>query len=303
MRRRFGRGRRNRGEEDSSRQAIDAGHWLGKLSADPGFDVSELVVVDPCPVPAESAVLGRGQDAAGGETVVAFSPRSGADALLAGLGFMQMQGSGETLRVVAPSWSSFARELLSKLRAQTFTLQATDLPSLREEAGSVLAEQPDLHYPLSAGHMAALVALDKESLLERCLEGLQGLAAKHGGSLQALAGRADLVLQAERVASLTVSAGALRLETLRPDRGQIALEDVGLASALGRLEGSLRKYLNDKQVRTGEGALRGALWRILARAADASTLRLWPPAGELQVLDLAGVDGDGRNFVATARER
>ncbi|MGE4652008.1 MAG: hypothetical protein AAEJ53_14065, partial [Myxococcota bacterium] len=201
MRRRFGRGRRNRDKEDSSRQAIDAGHWLGKLAAEPAFDVGELVAVDPTPVPAECAVLGRGQDAAGAETVVSFSPQSGADALLAGLGFMQMQGSGETLRVVAPSWSSFERALLSKLRAQAFTLRATDLPSFRDEAGSELAEKPDPDYPLPSGHMAALVALDKEALLERCLEGLQGLAAKHGGSLQSLAGRADLVLQAERVAS------------------------------------------------------------------------------------------------------
>lgn len=303
MRRRFGRGRRNRGREDSSREAIDAGHWLEKLSSEPGFDVSGLAVLDPSPVPAESAVLARGQDASGAEVVVAFSPRSGADALLAGLGFMQMQGGGGTLRVVAPSWSSFARELLSKLGAQAFTLQSTELPSLREEAGIALAETPDPHYPLPPGHMAALVAPEREQLLARCLQGLQGLAAKHGGSLQSWAGHVDLVLQAERVASLSVSAGALRLETLRPDRGQIPLEDASLASALDRLEGSLRKYLNDKQVRTGEGALRGALWRILARAADASTLRLWPPAGERQVLDLAGVDGEGRNFVATARER
>jgi len=301
MRRRFGRGRRGRGREDSGGQRIDVPHWLERLSADPGIQLTDLSAVDPSPIPDDCALIGRGQDPNANEVALSFSPRSGADALLAGLAYMQLQARRDPLVVAAPSWSSFARQLLSMQAPLSFTLRATELPGLQDPEGPGLAETTPRHTPLPPTHLAALLSRDLAPLLDRCLAGLSGLAAKHGGALQSWSGHVDLVLHAERLASLSVASGTLRLETHRPDRGQTQLDDAGLAAALDRLEGSIRKYANDKRIRSGEGALRGAVSRIFNQAVGATAVRLWPLSGERQVLDVAGIDGEGRNFVGATR--
>ena len=94
------------------------------------------------------------------------------------------------------------------------------------------------------------------------------------------------------------------LETLEPERSSAPLSAESIATAMDRLEGLLRKRLNDRRVREGEEGLRAQIAPLLASVARLRGMLIWPLAGsDPEVLDLAAVAEDGRCVVAAVRER
>ena len=159
--------------------------------------------------------------------------------------------------------------------------------------------------PLPAARVVdELPQSEGRELFLRAFAALEGLAAKHGGAVRGVESRVELVLLARCVAVLRPVDGKVRLETLLPERSSATLGRDGLAAAMDRLEGQLRKRLNDRRVR---GAEEGVRTQALARFAEVAGLRevvTWPLGGsDSEVLDLVGLDADGRPVVAAVRQR
>ena len=87
MRRRFGRGRMNRGQGEARGASIDAARWFDRIVAEGALPVSALTRVAEGEVPDGFAVLATGTTEEGGTLLVGFSPQSGGDAALATLAF------------------------------------------------------------------------------------------------------------------------------------------------------------------------------------------------------------------------
>src|SRR5262249_12593582 len=109
MRRRFGRGRRNRNEGEA-RGSIDAARWPERIAAT-GLVAGALEPVAAEDVPDTLAVL-YASDGESGRVLVAFSPTHGGDAALAALAVGQRWAASGGLAeaiALAPEWSGAAR--------------------------------------------------------------------------------------------------------------------------------------------------------------------------------------------------
>jgi hypothetical protein len=150
--------------------------------------------------------------------------------------------------------------------------------------------------------VAQLGAPADRELFERSSSILRGLAEKHGGQLRLHPGGIDLVLLACAVATLRVEPQGVVLEGGVPHRTRIELGRNGLAEAFDRVEGLIRKRLNDKKVRDSEESFRSRLLGILARLSSARSTLRWPSGSqEPDPVDFLAVDADGRPVVGAIR--
>jgi hypothetical protein len=305
MRRRFGRRRGGRSENENG-AALDAEQWLARLaeSGVTGPARFEAVALDG--VSPGAAVLGATPD---GDALLGFSPHDAGDALFGALALAQARaaeaGFGGTAFAVAPVWSDAARRRLGLLRALSYRVHALAASALADDPGAVEPAPASRDLAVAPEPIAASIERgDERALFGRALVGLQGLAAKHGGSVRGVGRRAELVLFARRAACIEAGEAGLRLLIDPPDRVQLDLTPDTLASALDRLEGSLRRQLSDRRVRTSEEGQRASLLRVLERAAALRRAVLWPSTGsEPSRIDWAGVGTSGDAVVAAARER
>jgi hypothetical protein len=305
MRRRFGRGRRNDSDGEGRSAPIDAAQAIERVLAARVTDAERLEPFALDGVPATFAVLGVGTNPAGRPIALGFAPDRGANAALAVLALAaHRRNAGEpeaTLFAVAPDWSGADRRRLALL-APRFPLAAVAASGLAN-GGVRIAPEP--REPAICDPSLLVGRLDRSPDREafgRALAGLEGLAAKHTGAVRGSGDRAELVLLARRTAALIAEPGAVRLEVYEPDRANLPLSSPdALATALDRLEGLLRKLLNDRKIRTAEPGLRAALQPVLERAAELVSSARWPVGGE--AIDSVGLDAAGRTVIAAAREK
>ena len=104
MMKRFSRRRRSGG--DKSKGANGATEWLPKLVEAGIVDTTSLEAWTECGIPSTIATIGRGTRGDGTDVIVAFSARSGSEALLAGLSATAMASEKKpftgALLLVAP---------------------------------------------------------------------------------------------------------------------------------------------------------------------------------------------------------
>jgi hypothetical protein len=288
---------------------MDAGHWLGRLQEAGVVSARSLEPLTLEGVAGWQVVLGRGERDDGRPLVVAFAPRSGADAVLAALAAgaaCSAEGSFQNgvALAVTPVWGTLARRRLALAAPRSFAFEVRAAPALSENGEAGPDPEPVEGRPALAPEQVVAQLADPalRELFARASAGLAGLAAKHAGALRGAGSQLELVLLARRSAVLRADDGGVVLETLQPARSSDRLHDAGLADALDRLEGQLRKRLNDRAVREGEDGLRARALREVAAGAGLRVVAPWPlSGGELEVLDFLGVDADGRPVAVAIR--
>ncbi|MEE8507484.1 MAG: hypothetical protein V3T07_00340 [Myxococcota bacterium] len=306
MRRRFGRSRR-RGTGDGG-TSVDAQRGLERIVEAGLVPVEALEPANREDIPAEFAILGTG----GSEDqpmVVGFAVADGGNAALATLALAQQladqNGFGGLALAVAPQWSIAARRRLALVGDVPFQFRAV--------AASALADGDNLVEP-EAGAEPPVVAAEQVAerfdstgepgLFGRARAAFEGLAAKHGGAVRGYGNGVELVLLARCVAVLRDDEGGGVMETRLPDRSSARLSSSGLATAMDRLEGALRKRLNDRRVRSSEEGLRAQLAIKLAGIDGLESTRLWPLGGsDVDVIDLVGIDSERRPVVGAVRSQ
>jgi len=312
MRRRFGRGRRNQSGK-SKTPAIDVARCFERMTAERIVAAESLTPVPIDEIPEHFAAVAEGESEEGDRLVVAFAPRHGGDAALAALAHAKSLAAdagfdGEVF-AVCPQWTIAARQRLAMLATQEIDLRALGASSLAEGDNAVEV-LPDLApASLPARRVVDRVEGGLRDLFARALAALEGLAAKHGGAVRGVGSGIELVLVAQRVASIRVegapaSESYLVLETAQPDKLTERLGAANLAVAMDRLEGNLRKRLNDRRIRGSEESLRAQLIGALIDAERIRESARWPLAGsETEVIDFIGVAADGSVAVGAVRSK
>lgn len=299
MRGRFGRRRRR---EEGASASIDPS-WLERVAASGPEPLNGLERLSWEDVPDSFALVGAGATADGRRVLVAVSPRSGGDALLAVLVAAARDASREAgVAAFSPSWDAASRRRLGWVTGMRAPIRAILLPH-----GAGVAEvgsEPQSPLLVSPAQVAAGVSSPgARTLLRRVARALAGLAAKHGGATRSAGGGLELVILARAVAALRAEGDRVVLETLLPGRSTAVLTEDSLADALDRLEGLVRKRLNERDVREGEEGMRGRLLGPLAGAAGLRDAVRWPGGQALQAIDLAAVAADGTPTLGAVRER
>ena len=312
MRRRYGRGRKtNSGKSKSA--PIDAARCFERITAEKIVAAKSLSPITSDEIPEHFAAVAVGESERGGRLVVAFAPRNGGDAALAGLAYAKSLAAdgefdGEVI-AVCPQWSIAARQRLGILSPQGLNFRALAASSLADGDRSVEVLPADAVSRVPARRVADRVEGALRDLFLRALAALEGLAAKHGGAVRGTGSSVELVLLARRVASIRVeelpeAESHLVLETLQPEKATERLDSRNLAVAMDRLEGSLRKRLNDRRVRGSEEGLRAQLVGSLIEAEGIRESALWPLAGsEPEIVDLIGIGAGGTAVVAALRSK
>jgi hypothetical protein len=305
MRRRFGRRRGGR-DRDSGDTPLDPGTWLARIAESGIAGAADFAALTLEGVAPGSVVLGA---SGSGDVLLGFSPRDAGDALFGALALAQSRaaesGFTGTAIALAPAWSDAARRRLGLLRALPYGVRALAASQLAEDPGAVEPASVEREPAVAPEQIiASLERPDDRALFARSVAALQGLAAKHGGSVRGVGRRVELVLFARRAACVDAGDGALRLLVDAPDRAVLELSADALATLMDRLEGSLRKQLGDRKIRASEEGQRATLLRILERAAGLRRSVPWPFTGqEPSRLDLAGVGPAGEAVVAATRDR
>jgi hypothetical protein len=310
MRRRFGRGRRGRGTSDSRHASIDAARAFEGIIAAGIVEADSLEPAGADDVAANFAAVGVAE-CDSGKVVVGYAPRNAGDAVLATVAVAQRLVAEEGFRgkavAVAPQWSAAARRRLAALKPAScpFTFQAVANASLGDDDGVVEPDPGDVPALVPTDQIAAgLARAEDRELLHRASASFEGLAAKHGGAVRGLDSTIELVLLARRMAAIHAGEGGVRLEVLQEERSTTPLTADDLATAMDRLEGLLRKRLNDRHVRSGEDGLRAQLVSSLAKVAGVRNARFWPIGGsDSEVVDLVGVHDDGQPVVGAIRKQ
>lgn len=308
MRHPFGRGRRQSSAPQPGIPAIDAANWFARIQASGALGVESIEALASDDIPAHFAVLGRAQRPEGRSLLIGFSPQHGGDAALAAIAHARRLAAenafdGEIV-ALAPQWSIAARRRLAWLGQGEQPFRALSISTLGESAAQVLPEPPDPLVGLPIQRLADRIA-DPElrELYQRASRGLEGLAAKHGGSVRAAPGGLELVILARRVALLRSEDARVLLETLQPERSTQELRSADLGAALDRFEGQLRKRLNDRRVLEGEEGRRNGAARALIEKLGLRYPQLWPLGGsDTEWIDLVGLDAEGRPVLVAVRE-
>jgi len=267
MRRRFGRGRKNVSTKAKS-APIDAARCFETIVNEKVVNAAALDPVAMDEIPDHFAAVAVGERDGGGKLVVAYAPRHGGDAALAGLAYAQSLAGedgfqGEVV-AVCPQWSIAARRRLGILAAPGFEFRAVAASALADGANAVEAPAAEMLMGATPGQLADGLQGAPRGLFLRALAALEGLAAKHGGAVRVVGTAVELVLLAGPVALIRAEgepSGESRvlLETFFPEKTSEVLDEGDLALALDRLEGSLRKRLNDRRVKSSEEAMRAGL--------------------------------------------
>ncbi len=308
MRRRFGR-RRQGGGPDETRSPLDVARTLEQLESSGAIGLRGLAPLEVEGLPPGLAAVGTGTDEAGERVLVTFAPRDAGDALLAALAAASVGPDGEpftgNVLVVAPAWSILARRRLALVGETPFSLRAVEVSELGDGDDAVQPEPLDEAPWLSRQQLAAHLSLVAErDLAERAMQGLSGLAAKHDGTIRTHGRSLELVLVARRVAAVRIDDDGVLLDTIQPQRRSERLSAEGLGEALDRLEGGLRKRLNDRDVREGEDGLRARSIPALGSLLSLRAVTPWPRGGsDVDAVDLVGVDPDGHPVLAVIRDR
>lgn len=310
MRRRFGRGHRGKGAGEAKAAPIDAAKAFEKLAA-AGIVTADSFEAAGAGEIAEGFVAVGTAERDGQKAVIGFAPRNAGDVALATIAVAQRLAADEGFAgeavAVAPQWSASARRRLAAIDTASlpFRFRALAETSLDDGDGSISA---DSGRPVSVMRVSQIAAglpraVDRELFL-RAAASLEGLAAKHGGAVRGVDSSLELVLVARRVAAVHAAEEGVRLEILEDERSNQALTVADLATAMDRLEGLLRKRLNDRRVKGGEEGLRAQLASALSEMAGVRHARLWPIGGsETEVVDVVGVHDDGRPIVGAIREK
>ena len=306
--RRFSRKRRS-GKTSSEERPLDAQHWITQLKESGTIDDLEWTALAHADVPPAYAVVARAQDEAGNVQVVCFSPTEAGDALLAALATgSRLVSEEETFAgrvlAIAPIWSTRARRRLGLIRTELpFILEPKSAPALTPGQSGIQAES-DLEptaVPIAA-LAAQLVDTQNRALFLRTVRGLQGLAAKHGGSIRAFGRQVELVVSARRMAELRVEERQLALTTWGQQKGTRRLEAASLVDTLDELEGQVRRRVNDRKVKEGEEGLRARAIPLLIEAAGLREACAWPLGGlDDEAVDVAGLLSDGQPTTGAIR--
>jgi hypothetical protein len=269
-------------------------------------EVPSLEVIEHEDVPGDYAAVGIGEREDGTRVVVSFAPSLAGDALLAGvvtgsrLAGEEAGFSGEVV-AVTPQWSTAARRRLGLLKQLPFSVRGAED---RSSAGAVEPDGAPGPMVLTVHGVGARLsnATDRD-LFTRAAAALEGLASKHGGSVRGWGESVELVILARRVAELRATDGRIELNTILPQRSSTPLAADDLAEAFDRLEGHLRKRLNDRRTRDGEEGLRARALPLLGAAAKLRAVAAWPLGGaDEDALDLVGVDPNGEVVIGAIRE-
>ncbi len=310
MRRRFGRGRKSRTTGGSRAKDIDAASVFARIIEAKLVPTEALEPVASDDIPDNYAMVGVGEGEGGRKLIVAFAPDHGGDAALAGLAHAQFLAArdgfaGEVI-AVCPQWSIAARRRLALLGQGTFSFRAIAASALADGENTIVsADNSEREVWLPAARVTdRLVASEDRELFSRGLAALEGLAAKHGGVVRGIGSCVEFVLLSRRVALIRADEGAISLETILPEKSHERLDAGQLATALDRLEGHLRKRLNDRRIRTSEEGVRSQLWAALAAAEQVRQPTGWPLGGaDAEVIDFAGVGPDGVPVIGALRSK
>ncbi len=310
MRRRFGRGRKGRSSGGSRTTSIDAARIFEKIVEAKLVSTESLEPVNSEAFPDTYAAVGVGEGEGGRKLVVAFSPDHGGDAALAGLAHAQALAASEGFNgdviAVCPQWSIAARRRLALLGQGDFSFRAIAASALADGENAVVSvDAAESAAWLPAARVAdRLVSSADRELFARGLAALEGLAAKHGGVVRGAGSCVEFVLLARRVALIRADDGAVSLETILPEKSNEKIDASQLATVLDRLEGQLRKRLNDRRLRTAEEGVRSRLWSVLATEEKVRQPTAWPLGGtDVEILDFTGVGTDGIPVVGALRSR
>lgn len=305
MRRRFGR----RPRTTSRDAAIDASHWLTRIVEAGVVKARTLKPVQVAGVPGSLAAVGEGEDEDGKPLVVGFAPRVGGDAVLASLARATERAAGAGFEdgravAIAPVWSLAARRILGIVAPPEFGWQALAAPGLADSGDGVepLAIEPPR--VVSIAQLAAHPArVEDRELFARAADGIAGLAAKHGGAVCGVGRSLELMLMARRMAVLRADEAGVVLEQFLPGRSTERVDAESLSEVLDRLEGSLRKRLNDRKVRDSEEGMRARLIPRLAASAELRSLVRWPAGGsDLAPIDFVALDAAGHPLAGVVRQ-
>jgi hypothetical protein len=226
--------RRKRGAAESNQSSIDAGQWLPKILELGRIEVPSLEAWADPEVPSAIAAIGRGERADGTKVIVAFSPKSATEAMLGGLAAAQfavekMEFAGQ-LVIVAPQWPSAARRLLGQLGRTPYAVEPIEAPSLASGRKLVEAEPLARVLATNAAQLSMRIpAVEARTAFSRAAVALEGLAAKHGGSVRVGIDRLELVVLARRVAEIRMDGERAVLETQIGGRSTTPLAGADLA--------------------------------------------------------------------------
>jgi hypothetical protein len=289
MRRRFGR-RRQRSDEGRG-TPIDE-QWLQRAAAI--LPVETLTRKSWDDLPDSLALVGAGEGPSGA-WMAAVSPGCGADAAVAAaLAAARHEGeSPPRVVALAPSWAEADQRVASRLGVRAL--------ALGDPEGEGLAPDPLLVAIAPERIADALSGARGRELFARAHAGLEGLAAKHGGGLRIHESAVQLVLHTKPVASLIAGGETVTLELLVPSRESHVVTAGGVGELLDRLEGNLRRRLNDRKVREGEEGVRGRLLEALVQSAGLRSVRPWPLGGACDGVDAVAVDDAGALVIAIGR--
>jgi hypothetical protein len=303
MRRKFGRRRRGSSE---ARVEFDVERELARVVASRLVPAQSLEAVPASEISRRFAAVGVGESLEARRVVVGVAPQAGGDAWLAALAVaarLAEAGEGSEVWAVSANWSVAARRRLALTAPETFRVQAVQEPGASGVGAEVAPEPPELPILASESQLVAQLSGSAErELFERSSSILRGLAHKHGGQLRLHAGGIDLVLLAHTVATLRIEPQGVVLEGVVPHRTRIELGRNGVAEAFDRVEGLIRKRLNDKKVRDSEESFRSRLLGILARLSNARSTLRWPLGGqEPDPVDFLAVDANGQPVIGAIR--
>ncbi|MHA7837619.1 MAG: hypothetical protein ACX98W_09195, partial [bacterium] len=298
--------RRSGGEGGSS--AIDAAAAMAKILEQGLVEASALEPWAESGIPDTVAAIGRGERRGGKAVLVSFSPHSATLATLGGLAAAQRavaeSGFDGHLLIVAPQWPAGARRLLSRIGDAPYSVEPVVATALSE--GHVVVEPEPAPCLLSTGpHQVAarLGSSEARSAFTRAALALEGLAAKHGGSVRFGTDRLELVVMTRRVAEIRAQDDKAVLEVQIGGRSTTPLTQADLAGALDGLEGQLRRRLNDRKVREGEDGLRSRVIAQLASGSELRSLRPWPqPGAEVDDVDGVAVNAEGEPVIIAVRQ-
>ncbi len=311
MRRGFGR-RRRRGAEPSSAAPIEEA-WISRVQ-DAGLATSlertELEGVEPSVALLARVAAPAGEDAPGDDDApapsptpglsVAIAPRSAGDALLAAVALAASSDSPGPVLAVAERIDARA---LRRHACIGGLPEAPRLATVHGDGPAFEATEP-IPAPWSPARLAeGPTDPALRSLTARVLNGLEGLAAKHDGSVRSAGSGVELVVLARPVATLRIEGDEPILEIIDGGSERLVVAEASVVDALDRVEGTVRKRMNDRRVRDGEEGLRGRALGALERAAGLRFAARWPLSGpDPDALDLAGVAEDGTPVVAAVRK-
>jgi hypothetical protein len=260
-------------------------------------------------LPGSLAAFAFGEGPDGRRHLAGFAPHDASSALLASaalaLRLREQSGFEGDAIAVAPRWDDESRRLLAVLEGSApLALRAVEAPALAEAAGEVTPAGATASWIPVRTVLRAPARAEDRALLERAADALAGLAAKHGGALRGFGESLELSVLGRRVASLRADASGVVLELLVLGRSSLHLATESLSDALDRLEGLLRKHLNDRRVREGEDGWRSRVLAALPGAADLRDAVAWPLGGrEVDALDAVAVAADGAPVVAGFRRQ